>query len=283
MEKNNIPREQSEEEARREFEKHIESAGIDRSEAERLKSLWNEIGSLPEEEPDENLRRRFDAMVAAYKAGMSHPETECAKRRPRVYSLFGRFANHPVLSAAAVLLLFLIGGYAGYSLKNPGIPVVAKPESINKMRADVRQMDQVVMLSLMEQSQVTSRLKGVMYAYRIDNPDNSVLEALLHAVKNDPNTNVRLAAVDALYRYGSPRLRQEPACRNTRTAGFPDGPDRPHRPDNDGQGEERRRDIRENARIPESQQHRPQPARVRDQAAEAGLVTENFVMKGDIS
>ncbi len=69
-------------------------------------------------------------------------------------------------------------------------------------------MRQLVTLSLLQQQSASERLRGVDYAYRVDQSDTQVLAALLHAVNHDPNVNVRLAAVDALRKFaGSPAVR----------------------------------------------------------------------------
>ena len=59
-------------------------------------------------------------------------------------------------------------------------------------------MRQMIALSLMQQQNASDRLKGVNWAYRVEQPDTEVLAALLYTVNHDPNINVRLAAVDAL-------------------------------------------------------------------------------------
>lgn len=62
-------------------------------------------------------------------------------------------------------------------------------------------MRQLVTLSLLQQQSASDRLRGVNWSYRLEVPDNEVLSALLHTLNNDDNVNVRLAAVDALYKF----------------------------------------------------------------------------------
>ena len=64
-------------------------------------------------------------------------------------------------------------------------------------------MRQMVALSLMQQQSASERLRGVSWAYRVESSDTEVLAALLTTVNQDPNVNVRLAAVDALHAFGS--------------------------------------------------------------------------------
>ena len=62
-------------------------------------------------------------------------------------------------------------------------------------------MRQLVALSLMQQQSASERLRGVSWAYQAEPSDREILEALVAAVNDDANVNVRLAAVDALRRF----------------------------------------------------------------------------------
>ena len=59
-------------------------------------------------------------------------------------------------------------------------------------------MRQLVALSLLQQQNASDRLRGVNYAYRVEQSDPQVLSALLTTLDHDSNVNVRLAAVDAV-------------------------------------------------------------------------------------
>ena len=59
-------------------------------------------------------------------------------------------------------------------------------------------MRQLVALSLLQQQSASDRLRGVNFAYHVEQSDPQVLSALLTTVNHDPSVNVRLAAVDAL-------------------------------------------------------------------------------------
>lgn len=63
-------------------------------------------------------------------------------------------------------------------------------------------MRQLVTLSLLQQQNAADRLQGVNYAYRVERGDTEVLSALLAALNHDENVNVRLAAVEAMRRFG---------------------------------------------------------------------------------
>ena len=69
------------------------------------------------------------------------------------------------------------------------------------MREELRDMRQIVTLSLLQQQSASERLKGVSYTSQIEQPGDAVTVALLDALMHDPNDNVRLCTVDALRRF----------------------------------------------------------------------------------
>jgi HEAT repeat protein len=56
-------------------------------------------------------------------------------------------------------------------------------------------------LSLLQQQSASERLQGVSWSTRVA-PDPEVLDALQHTLRYDGSVDVRLAALDALSRYG---------------------------------------------------------------------------------
>ena len=83
---------------------------------------------------------------------------------------------------------------SGYLLSAKGRSNVELVE----LRDEVHHMRQLVALSLLQQQSASERLRGVSWSSRMASPDGEVISALLDALNYDPNTNVRLAAVDAL-------------------------------------------------------------------------------------
>jgi hypothetical protein len=72
-----------------------------------------------------------------------------------------------------------------------------------RLQDEVHNMRQLVTLSLLQQQSDSERLRGVDFSVRADPSDTQVLSALLHAVNYDSSVNVRLAAVDALRKFGT--------------------------------------------------------------------------------
>ncbi|HYL35754.1 MAG TPA: zf-HC2 domain-containing protein [Bryobacteraceae bacterium] len=166
-----------------EFRAHLAACERCRAEAEELKDMWSTLGALPEEDPGMQLRVRF------YDALRDWRQREAERRRPRWW------LHHPALQAAAAMLILVIGVAAGYLVRG------RDTSEISQLRGEVYNMRQLVALSLLQQQNASDRLRGVNYAYRVEQDDPQVLSALLTTINHDPNVNVRLAAVDALHKF----------------------------------------------------------------------------------
>src|SRR5207249_12217743 len=69
------------------------------------------------------------------------------------------------------------------------------------LREELRDMRQMVTLSLLQQQSASERLKGVSFTTGTEQPGSDVTVALLDTLMHDPNVNVRLACIRALERF----------------------------------------------------------------------------------
>lgn len=72
---------------------------------------------------------------------------------------------------------------------------------INDARRASVNNKQVFFARLNNQESPGSRIDAVQEAYRLTNKDNDIIDALAKTMNTDPNTNVRLAALDALSKF----------------------------------------------------------------------------------
>ena len=178
-------------EARREFDDHLAGCAACREQAERLSFLWDRLGSLPAERPGPELRERFYTMLEAYRVGLGDAPRRRLAAAEWLRQLWPR---RPAFQAMVALATLVAGVGIGYMI---AAGRRQEPE-ISQLRAEVNNMRQLVALSLLQQQSASERLKGVTWAYRVDESDTQVLGALMKTLNQDPNDNVRLAAVDAL-------------------------------------------------------------------------------------
>ncbi len=101
-------------------------------------------------------------------------------------------------AAAAVLLVM-----AGVAIGN----WISNNQQQAKEMAELKQQveeNRRVMLTMMENQQSASqRMQGLSVAYEMDKPDDEIVKVLVKTMNEDPNSNVRLAAMDALGKFSN--------------------------------------------------------------------------------
>jgi hypothetical protein len=161
------------------LEIHLAQCPACRDEANAGASLWADLGKLDDEIPQQRMRARFHAALAAY------------EQRPQATGLerfFERiWPQRPVLQGALAAALLVLGVAIGQW----------SPSSTEREIASLREEVRTVGLVLLGHQSASERLRGVDWARRT-NSDAGAVAALLETVRYDPNLNVRLAAVDAL-------------------------------------------------------------------------------------
>lgn len=174
--------------------------GVTRTEAAELEATWRTLGDIDTPTPDsDRMRARLDAVIEA----VEHAQATT----PRGWlhgGAFGRSAWSYALqglAAAAMLLIGIAIGRFGAPDKAP--QTAGSPSEIAAMRGEMRELREMVSLSLMQQQSANDRLKGVTWTGQLDRPSGEVVSALLDTLMHDPNVNVRLATVDALERFAT--------------------------------------------------------------------------------
>jgi hypothetical protein len=180
---------------RGEVREHILSCAACREDLENLTVVWAKLGVLPEEQPGGGLRHRFYAMLEEYKDGL-----EAKGKTARATGILAGWREwftfrRPAFAASFSAFLLFVGLGAGWLL-NGGR---AGGERLTTLSREVQDMRQQVALSLLGKSSATERIQGIGFSAAVENPNDTTLAALTDALDNDPNPNVRLAAVDALY------------------------------------------------------------------------------------
>ncbi len=174
---------------------HLATCDSCRSELEALSAIWTKLGVIPEEQPSGEVRTRFYTMLEAYKQGMVQE-----KQPSRIQKLLSDIAENvwpkrPAFQLSMALLFLIVGLAAGIFLSSHG----QNRDQLAELKNEFQDMQQTLAIALLDRPSANERLKGVSISARMDNPDSQTLEALLYTLDNDPNVNVRLAAVDALY------------------------------------------------------------------------------------
>lgn len=194
------------EDTRHRLQTHLSDCASCREELENLSAVWTKLGVLPEEQPSPTLRARFYTLLEAHKR-----ETEPTKR-PSVWlrTLVARasqlWPRRPAYQLSLALVFLAFGLTAGYVLRPSG----PNRQAITTLRQEVHSMRQTLAVTLLKQPSPGERLKGIGLSSETQHPEEGLLEALVQTLDSDPNVNVRLAAVDALYLFAeNPKVKAE--------------------------------------------------------------------------
>lgn len=178
---------------------------------DELQPFWQLLDEVPAEPADSaRMRARFDAVLT------SESRVEAA-RSARHAS--GRWALPTWQLAVAATLLLAAGLGAGVGISRLGARAAgASPAPVDptvaELRQEVRNLRQVMTLSLLQQQSASERLKGVSATSDLDRPGREIVTALLDTLARDPNVNVRLASIDALRRFADEREVRAEAVRS---------------------------------------------------------------------
>ena len=183
-----------------EIEQHLAECAACRADASSLTHVWEALGSIDSDGADapatERMRGRLYALLASHGADPGSLKASGYQRRGRAFWR-ARYA----LQAAAAVAVLALGLALGMGIARYTAAPAAPPSDIDMMRQELQDLRHMVTLSLLQQQSATDRLKGVSWSGQLDAPRNDVVQALLDALANDPNVNVRLASLDALERF----------------------------------------------------------------------------------
>ncbi|PSR55544.1 anti-sigma factor [Adhaeribacter arboris] len=185
-----------------ELQEYIEQGTIKATEITEFKNLYCQIGDIPAPEPSAFMKADFQSMLADYKK--EHPQ-----RAPKG-GFFGSWLaslSVPQVFGQVVfgMLVLAIGIGIGFRIT----PAKTYEKELSHLTGEVQNMREVMMLTLLKQSSATERLKAVNLTGDLETADTKVIRALLQTLNNDPNVNVRLATIEALYQHASnPTVRE---------------------------------------------------------------------------
>jgi hypothetical protein len=218
---------------RAELEAQLTGCEDCRRELEGSRELWELMGFMPVPEPSGEMQVQFNAMLESYKASEGGKRTSGVAAlwqlfaiRPGVAAAFsvvlllgglglGLLINKPktvIIQTAAVVPVKAKVTDTGVTdtglAVQPATPIAAKqmaeeqPASESKqleaLTAQVHEMRELMMLSLLQNPSASERLRAVSYTSDIRHVNPNIAAALLATLNNDPNVNVRLTTLEAL-------------------------------------------------------------------------------------
>lgn len=147
---------------------------------EQLKEVMHAMDRAERLEPSERLKQRFDDALRA--------EIDASGPAKTV------FFQPSFYRVAAAIALLIVGGGIGYWITKHN----DQQQQLQALATEMEATKHMMMALIGNQQSASQRIQGVNVAMTIENADDDVVSALIKRMNEDPNTNVRLAALDAL-------------------------------------------------------------------------------------
>lgn len=175
---------------------HIEQELVRNPEAYKLYEELKEVMHLMDRsarlEPTQKLKNNFEVLI--------QEELKAEKKTKTI------FFQPTFFKVAAAVALLLLAGAFGFYIKQQNDIIAKRDEELKVLQLQTQQM-----LSMMGNDQSASqRIQGVNVSLNFAKADDAIVEALVKTMNEDPNSNVRLAALEALSRFiNEKKVRQE--------------------------------------------------------------------------
>lgn len=135
--------------------------------------------------PGEALKSSFEHFLSQEMA--KKPEAKSVTMIPMFYRI------------AAGIILLMVAGVTAYWVRKD----LQNQERLAKMEKELEVSKRMMMTLLDNEFSASQRMQGVSVAYEMNKPDDEIVRVLVNTFNSDPNTNVRLAALDALSKFSS--------------------------------------------------------------------------------
>jgi HEAT repeat protein len=169
---------------REKVEQALRNDAAVRLQYEQLREVLAAMEHAGEQEPPARLTTSFHAALQA--------EIHVAKQ-PRTISL-----TPALYRVAAAVALLILGGGVGFWISRHQ----QQQAELEAMQREMKATKDMLFSMLDNDQSASQRLQGATVALRMDHTDKELVTVLVRTLTDDPNTNVRLAALDALGKFG---------------------------------------------------------------------------------
>ncbi|MEM8508901.1 MAG: HEAT repeat domain-containing protein [Bacteroidota bacterium] len=181
------------EDKRKVFEDFLEKDTRAKKQVEELTAIWDAFGKSQIPEPSAQMDEQFFELLDMEITRTTKKTSSWSKEVMALLKVVFR----PQLAYGIIILG--LGLLAGYLIKSGDSETNVPIETVEI--SDNQELREKLVLTLLEQSSANQRLQGVSEASKIVRVDEQVINALLKTLNNDPNVNVRLAAIESLSNY----------------------------------------------------------------------------------
>jgi hypothetical protein len=175
---------------------HVEQELVRNPEAYKLYEELKEVMHLMDRsariEPSQKLKNNFESFLA--------DEMKAEKKTKTV------FFTPSLYKVAAAIALLILCGIVGFYIKKQNDIIAENNKDLEILKMQTQQM----MAMIGNDQSASQRIQGVNVSLNFNKPDDAIVQALVKTMNEDPNSNVRLAALEALSRFmDEKQVRQE--------------------------------------------------------------------------
>jgi len=161
----------------RDIRKHLESCDSCTALHRELSSFLNYMDSLPTPEVPEGMKEEFVGMMASLDIQ--------GKKKIRIIPMWTKIAAMLVLMFGTYWLGYRVGSHKGEIVQN-------------QLTSELSTQKQQVLLASLRDYTGPQKIEAVYSISTTENVSTELIDALVHTMNSDKNTNVRLAAISAL-------------------------------------------------------------------------------------
>jgi hypothetical protein len=162
---------------------------------EQLKAVVDAMDRSTSLEPSVSLKKNFNELL----------EQETRNKEPKIV-----FFNPVVYRVAAAIAFLVVAGFGGYWVVQNQQQAELQAQRLKQMEDEVRATKQMMMAMMNNDQSASQRMTGVAVAYKFEKADDEIVKVLVKTMHEDSNTNVRMAALEALGKfYEEPGVRKE--------------------------------------------------------------------------
>ncbi|MEM6831894.1 MAG: HEAT repeat domain-containing protein, partial [Bacteroidota bacterium] len=183
-------------EQRKEVEQAIANSAEVRQMYEELQLVMTSMEEAKSFQPSKNLKRNFDQFLQKEKDKLQGKEVKV------VYQPEPSSVRHRIfMQVAAVAAILLLGILIGQNIS----------EKDNQANAQEIAMLRDTMFQLLDENSTSGRIRAVNISYELSEKqaaDDEIITTLIQTMNIDKSTNVRLAAMEALFQFADePQVR----------------------------------------------------------------------------
>lgn len=168
------------------------------TEYDQLRMVYDSLENSPELAPPKEISTNFYQQLSS--AIEEEKDTKKFGKAGKVISLVKQtWQSSLPLRIAASVALFLAGFFIDKQINIEQL----QTKEVASLRTELNTTKTLVMLSLLKQQSASDRIMAVNYTYEMQEVDKRIIEALSETLATDENTNVRMAACEALVHYKS--------------------------------------------------------------------------------